>query len=1053
MIAALIDWSLRRRVLVLLLAAVLAVLGLSRVRETPIDALPDLSDVQVIVRATWMGQAPQVIEDQITYPLTTTLLGVPRAQAVRGFSMYGDAFVYVIFEDGTDLYWARSRVLEALSRIQARLPAAAKVELGPDATGVGWVYQYALVDRSGRHDLGELRALQDWQLRFELAAVPGVAEVASLGGMVRQFEVVPDPARLRALGLSLDELAMALQSANAELGAGALEVAEAETMIRTRGYLRSLDEIAALPVRMEPGQAPLLLGEVAEVRIGSAPRRGIGELDGLGEVAGGVVVMRSGENAAEVIAAVKARIEALKPSLPPGVEIVPTYDRSSLIQRAIEHLRGKLIEEFIAVALVCALFLLHLRSALVAIVCLPLGVLASLLTMQALGINANIMSLGGIAIALGTMVDAAIVCVENVHKHLERWRQGRAESAQPSVAEHFEIVRRACIEVGPAVFFSLLVVTVSFLPVFALEAQEGRLFEPLAYTKTFAMAAGAGLSVTLIPVLCLLLVKGRLRGEEENPLNRLLIAIYRVPAVWVLRHPRSTLVVALALLMASAWPLMRLGSEFMPPLEEGDLLYMPSALPGLSPQKASELLQLSDRIIKSFPEVASVHGKAGRAETATDPAPLEMLETVIQLKPREEWREGMTLDRLVEEMDAALHLPGLRNVWVQPIKNRIDMLATGVKSPVAVKIAGQDLAAIEALAERVAEIVRQVPGTRSAFAERTQGGRYLDIDIDPAAAARHGLTQNEIQMFLARAIGGEAVGEIVDGRARYPLALRWPRDARDTPEALADLVLVNAMGQQVALSQVARIVHSEGPSMIRSENARPAAFVYIDVKDRDLGGYVAEARAKVAAELGATPGLSLAWSGQFEAYERAKARLATVVPLTLVLIVILLFFAFARMSEVLLVLSTLPFALIGGVWLVYLLGQNLSVASVVGFIALAGLAAEFGVVMLVYLDRSLAAWREEGRLRRPEDLVPAIIEGAVLRVRPKAMTVLTIIAGLLPVMWGEGAGAEIMRRIAAPMLGGMFSAPLLSMLVLPAAYLLLERRGLGTRDSGLGTRD
>jgi Cu(I)/Ag(I) efflux system membrane protein CusA/SilA len=1038
-IAALIDWSLRRRVLVLMLATVLALLGVLRLPQTPVDALPDLSDVQVIVRATWMGQAPQVIEDQVTYPLATTMLGVPRAHSVRAFSMYGDAFVYVIFDDGTDLYWARSRVLEALSRVSARLPAAAKVELGPDATGVGWVYQYALVDRTGRHDLGELRALQDWQLRFELAAVPGVAEVASLGGMVRQFEVTPDPERLRALGVGLDDLVMALQSANAELGAGAIEVAEAETMVRTRGYLRDPAQLARLPVRMVPGEAPLLLGDVATVGIGAAPRRGIGELDGQGEVAGGVVVMRSGENAAQVIAAVKRRIEELKPSLPPGVEIVPTYDRSALIQRAIDHLRTKLVEEFIAVALVCAVFLMHLRSAFVAIVCLPLGVLASLLTMQALGINANIMSLGGIAIALGTMVDAAIVCVENVHKHLERWRRTHGEAAEPSPAEHFALVREACIEVGPAVFFSLLVVTVSFLPVFALEAQEGRLFEPLAWTKTLAMAAGAGLSVTLIPVLCLLLVRGRLRREEDNPLNRWLIAIYRVPALWVLARPRATLGIALLVLVASAWPLSRLGSEFMPPLEEGDLLYMPSALPGLSPQKASELLQLTDRIIKSFPEVHSVHGKAGRAETATDPAPLEMLETVVQLKPRSEWRAGMTPEKLIEELDAAVHLPGLRNVWVQPIRNRIDMLATGVKSPVAVKVAGADLATIEQVAERVAAIVRTVPGTRSAFAERTQGGRYLDIDIDPAAAARHGLTQMQVQDFLARAVGGEPVGEIVDGRARFPLALRWPRDARDSPEALMDLVLVNPMGQSVPLRQVARIALAEGPAMIRSENARPVALVYIDVAGRDLGGYVADARAAVAAQLAATPGISLAWSGQFEAYERARARLATVLPLTLVLIVVLLFFAFSRMGEVALVLSTLPFALVGGVWLVYLLGQDLSVASAVGFIALAGLAAEFGVVMLVYLDRTLAQWQAEGRLRDPADVVPAIIEGAVLRVRPKAMTVLTIIAGLAPVMAGEGAGAEIMRRIAAPMLGGMLSAPLLSMLVLPAAYLLLVR--------------
>jgi Cu(I)/Ag(I) efflux system membrane protein CusA/SilA len=1038
MIEALIRASLERRTLVAILSLVLAAWSAVTIWRTPVDAIPDLSDVQVIVRATWPGQTPQVIEDQLTYPLTTTLLGLPKARIVRGYSLFGDSFVYVIFEDGTDLYWARSRVLESLSGLEGRLPDSARLTLGPDATGVGWVYQYALVDRSGRTDLGRLRELQDYFLALELKSVPGVAEVASLGGMVRQLTVELRPERMRALGIGLDQITAAIARDNGASGGAAIELGETEVMVRELGWVRTPAELAALPVRLADDATPVTLGDVANVSWQPAMRRGIGELDGAGEVAGGIVVMRTGENALKVIEAVEQRLAELKRGLPEGVEIVTTYDRSTLIGKAIRHMTEKLAEEFVMVALVCALFLMHLRSALVAIVCLPLGVGAAFIAMNALGIPANLMSLGGIAIAIGTMVDASVVTVENVHKHIEahRHRQGR----DPDKVEHAGLVADACVEVGPALFFSLLVVTVSFLPVFALEAQEGRLFQPLAWTKTFSMAAAALLSVTLIPVLCLLFTRSGIRDEQANPINRWMIAAYLPLLRGVLAWPKATLVAALLVLLATAWPASRLGTEFLPPLDEGNLLFMPSALPGLSPQKAAELLQMTDRVIKSFPEVISVHGKAGRAETATDPAPLEMFETVIQLKPPAEWRPGLTMDALVAEMDAALQIPGLRNVWVQPIRNRIDMLATGVKSPVALKISGPDLAAIERIGEQAAGLIGELDGVASVFAERVQGGRYIDVRVDPLKAAQAGITPGEVRMWIAQAVGGMAVGEVVDGRARFPIAVRLPRELRDSLADLRALPIVRMDGRTLTLGQVAAVELTDGPAMIRTEQARPAGFVYIDVRGRDLGGFVAEARDKVAAGLELPPGYSLAWAGQYEYLERATKRLSLLVPITLALIVVLLLGVFSRLTEVGLVLASVPFALVGGVWLLWALDHNVSVASAVGFIALAGLAAEFGVVMLIYLDQAVA--RSQGKEWRVDEaaLKAAIEEGAALRVRPKAMTVITVLAGLAPVMLGHAPGAEAMQRIAAPMLGGMISAPLLSMLVVPAAYLLVRRR-------------
>lgn len=1044
MIAQLIRGSLQHRALVLIVALMLNVWGLFALRQTPLDAIPDLSDVQVIVRTTYAGQAPQVVEDQVTYPLTTTLLSVPHARTVRGYSLFGESFVYVLFDEGTDLYWARSRVLEYLAQVQGRLPAGAKAALGPDATGVGWIYEYALVDRSGQTDISQLRALQDWFLKYELKTVPNVAEVATLGGYNRQYQIVLDPDRLRALKLPLERIVDAVRAANSEAGGAVIELAEAEYMVRARGYLKTLDDFRQIPVGLDDDGTPVMLGDVARVQVGAETRRGIAELDGEGEVVGGIIVMRSGANARSTIAAVKARLDALKPSLPAGVDVVETYDRATLIDAAAAHLSRKLIEEFIVVAVVCVLFLWHLRSALVAIITLPVGLLCAFIVMHLQGINANIMSLGGIAIAVGAMVDAAIVMIENAHKKLEAWR--RQHGAEPQGTARLQLIGDAAAEVGPALFFSLLIITLSFVPVFTLQAQEGRLFAPLAYTKTYAMAAAAALSVTLIPVLMSAFIRGRIRDEHDNPINRVLIAVYRPAIDRVLRHPHATLVIAALLVLAALWPATRLGSEFMPPLDEGDVLYMPTTLPGLSAGKAAEILQQTDRMLKTFPEVARVFGKSGRAETATDPAPLEMIETTIQFKPRSEWRPGMTPQALIAEMDAALKIPGMGNVWVQPIRNRIDMLATGIKSPVGVKIAGPDLAEIERIANRVEAEIKAIPGTASVFSERVSAGRYIEVIPDRLAAARYGLSIADVQRIVSVAIGGDNVGETIEGLQRFPINIRYPREQRDSVQELRDLPVVTTRGETLTLGSVAQVKITDGPSMIKSENARLSGWIYVDIRDRDLGGYVAEAQQRIAEQIELPPGYSIAWSGQFEYLQRASERLRFVVPATLAIILLLLYLSFGRAAPALLIMATLPFALVGGFWLIYLLGHHLSVASGVGFVALAGVAAEFGVIMLVYLDSAIREREARGTLLTTADLRDAIIDGAVLRVRPKAMTVVVIIAGLVPLFVGDGTGSEIMQRIAAPMIGGMVTAPLLSMFVLPAAYLLIRRRGLRRAD-------
>lgn len=1037
MIARLIRWSVANRFLVLLATLFFSAWGMYSLRSTPIDALPDLSDVQVIIRTSYPGQAPQIVENQVTYPLATTMLSVPGAKTVRGFSFFGDSFVYVLFEDGTDLYWARSRVLEYLNQVQGRLPATAKTALGPDATGVGWIFQYALVDRSGRNDLAQLRALQDWFLKYELKSLPDVAEVASVGGMVKQYQVLLDPGKLAAYGVTYAQVREALLAGNQETGGSVLELAEVEYMVRASGYLKTLDDFRAVPLAARGG-VPVKLGDVASVQVGPEMRRGIAELDGEGEVTGGVVILRSGKNAQTTIAAVKAKLIELQKSLPPGVEVVTTYDRSALIERAIQNLTHKLIEEFLVVAAVCAIFLWHLRSALVAIIALPLGVLMAFLVMRYQGINANIMSLGGIAIAIGAMVDAAVVMIENAHKRIEAWQH--AHPGEPLEGEErWQVMTDAAVEVGPALFFSLLIITLSFIPVFTLEAQEGRLFGPLAFTKTYAMAAAAGLSVTLIPVLMGYWIRGRIPDEQKNPITRALIAVYRPALDAVLRWPKATLAVALLLLATTVWPLMHLGGEFLPPLDEGDLLYMPSALPGLSAQKAAELLQLTNRMIKTVPEVERVFGKAGRAETATDPAPLEMFETTIQLKPRDQWRPGMTPEKLVDELDRAVRVPGLSNIWVPPIRNRIDMLATGIKSPIGVKVSGSSLAGIDRVAAAVEQVAKAVPGVSSALAERLTGGRYVDVQIDRTAAARYGLNIADVQSLIAGAIGGENVSETVEGLARFPINLRYPREWRDTPQRLAELPILTPMGQQITLGTVAKVAITDGPPMLKSENARPSGWVYVDVRGRDLGSVAEDLRRAVAAEVKLDPGMSIAYSGQFEYMERANARLKVVVPATLLIIFVLLYLTFGRLDEAVLIMATLPFALTGGVWFLYLMGYHLSVATGVGFIALAGVAAEFGVVMLLYLKHALTEHMALSQTPSKERVDDAIREGAVLRVRPKAMTVAVILAGLLPIVWGSGTGSEVMSRIAAPMLGGMVTAPLLSLFIVPAVYALLRR--------------
>lgn len=1037
MIAKLIRWSIVNRFLVLLATLMVSAWGVYSVMRTPLDALPDLSDVQVIIRTSYPGQAPRLVENQITYPLTTTMLSVPGAKTVRGYSFFGDSFVYVLFEDGTDLYWARSRVLEYLNQVQSRLPAGAKATLGPDATGVGWIYQYALIDRSGTQDASQLRALQDWFLKYELKTIPNVAEVASVGGMVRQYQIVLQPDKLAAYGIPQSKVVEAIQKGNQEAGGSVLELGEAEYMVRANGYLQSLDDFKKVPLMTTKTGVSVRLGDVARIQLGPEMRRGIGELDGEGEATGGVIVMRSGKNALETIAAVKTKLKTLQSSLPKGVEIVPVYDRSGLIERAVENLGFKLLEEFAVVAIVCFIFLFHLRSALVAIVSLPLGIMAAFIVMHYQGVNANIMSLGGIAIAIGAMVDAAVVMIENAHKHLEHWSHAHPDEKLEGEAR-WRVIGESAAEVGPALFFSLLIITLSFIPVFTLEAQEGRLFSPLAFTKTYSMAAAAALSVTLIPVLMGYLIRGRIPEEKANPLNRFLITVYRPLLNAVLNWPKATLAGAALLLGLSLWPLQHIGGEFMPRLDEGDLLYMPSALPGLSAGKASELLQQTDRLIKTVPEVLSVYGKAGRAETATDPAPMEMFETTIQFKPKDQWRPGMTQDKLVDELDRIVKVPGLANIWVPPIRNRIDMLATGIKSPVGVKVAGADLAIIDRLTGEIEKALKDVPGVSSALAERLTGGRYVDVNINRDAAARFGMNIADVQAVITSAVGGDNIGEVVEGLQRFPINMRYPRETRDSLEKLRSLPIVAENGARLLLSDVADIRVTDGPPMLRSENARLSGWVYVDIRGRDLRSAVQDMQKAVTEKVVLPAGYSVSWSGQFEFLERATAKLKVVVPFTLLIIFVLLYLTFKRFDEAVLIMATLPFALIGGIWLLYLLSYNLSVAGAVGFIALAGVSAEFGVIMLLYLKH---AWDErlaQGKTST-EDLLDAIREGAVLRVRPKAMTVAVILAGLFPIMWGTGTGSEVMQRIAAPMVGGMITAPLLSMFVVPVVYLLMRR--------------
>ena len=1045
MIERVIRASVENRVLVLFGALLLAIAGIVAVLKTPVDALPDLSDVQAIIKTDYSGQAPEIVENEVTYPISTTMLSVPGASTVRGFSLFGTSFVYVLFEDGTDLYWARSRVLESLNSAAGKLPSGVTPELGPDATGVGWIYQYALVDKSGKNDLESLRALQDWFLKYELKTIPGVAEVASVGGAVKEYQIIPDPVKLEQYGVTVGDIKTALSASNQEAGGGSIEMGESEFMVRAQGYLKTLDDFRSIVLKTNASGTPTVLGDVAQVRLGPEMRRGIAELDGEGEVAGGIILLRTGGNAREVIAAVKTRLEELKSALPEGVEIVPVYDRSSLIDRAIQNLTHKLIEEFIVVALVCAIFLWHVRSALVAVITLPLGLALAFIAMHFQGLNANIMSLGGIAIAVGAMVDAAIVMIENAHKHIEAWEEAHP-GADLAGAERWQVITEAAVEVGPALFMSLLIITLSFIPIFTLEGQEGRLFGPLAWTKTWSMAASAFLAVVLVPVLMGLWIRGKIPPEDKNPLNRWLVRLYQPLLMGVLRRPKTTLFAALLVLIGGLYPVEKLGGEFLPQIAEGDILYMPSTLPGVSSSEAAAMLQKTDKLIRTVPEVATVFGKAGRADTATDSAPLEMIETTIQLKPESEWRPGMTMEKIIDELDKTVRLPGLANLWVMPIRNRIDMLSTGVKSPIGIKVSGQSLADIDGAAEQIEEAAKTVPGVVSAIAERLTGGRYVEVSVDRLKAARWGLTVAGVQSYVKSAVGGEMAGDVVDGIARYPITIRFPQSWRDSPEALRNLPIISGSGQSLTLGDVAEIRTSLGPSMLRTENARPAAWVFVDARDRDMASVVGDLREAIAKSVSLKPGVSVAFSGQYELMERAKDRLTLMVPMTILIIFVLLYLAFRRFAESLLILGSLPFALTGGIWLLYLLGDRLSVAVGTGFIALAGLAAEFGVVMIVYLrhavqnDKSLA----DPKTFTVEALDRAIEHGAALRVRPKTMTVAVVLAGLIPILVGIGAGSEVMSRIAAPMVGGMVTAPLLSLFVIPAAWklIMLRRRKL-----------
>ncbi len=998
--------------------------------RTPLDAIPDLSDLQVIIKTSYPGQAPEVVEDQVTYPITTAMLSVPGTVAVRGFSFFGDSYVYVIFEDDTDIYWARSRVLEYLSQVASNLPSSAKPQLGPDATGVGWVYEYALVDRTGGHNLSQLRSLQDWFLKYELQTVDGVAEVATIGGMVKQYQVVLDPDKLRIYGIPLEKVRKAIQRANQEIGGSVIEQAEAEYMIRARGYLKNVEDLRQIPVSVNRKGTPILLDDIANIRLGPQMRRGIAELNGEGEVVGAIVVMRWGENALDTIKAVKLKLDQLKNGLPDGVEIVETYDRSILIERAVKNLGEKLAKEFLIVALVCIVFLFHLRSAFIAIIILPISILIAFIIMQKQGISANIMSLGGIAIAIGAMVDAAIVMIENTHKHMER---------EPVTKKNrWEIIAKSAIEVGPALFFSLLIITLSFLPVFTLEAQEGKLFSPLAFTKTYAMAAAAGLSITLMPVLMGYFIRGHIMPEEKNILRKILVTIYMPVIHGVLRFPIITILLSVLTVVSIYYPMSKLGSEFMPELDEGDLLYMPTAFTGISVGKAGELLQLTDKLIRTIPEVLTVFGKVGRAETATDPAPLTMIETTIQLRPKSEWREGMTLEKLKQDLQKTVAIPGLTNSWVMPIKTRIDMISTGVKTPLGIKISGPDLIEIQKIGQEIEKVIKEIPGTLSVFSERVAGARYIDIDIDRRAAARFGLNIADIQEVISTAVGGSNVTQTVEGLERYPVNMRYPRAVRDSVDKLRQLPIVTPNLSQVALHEVAEIRIVDGPGMIKSENARRIGWVYVDIKDRDLGGYVVDAQKAVEQNINLPAGYSVGWSGQYEYMLRAKAKLAYVVPLTLAIIFLLLYLNFRNFTECFMVMGSVPLALVGGVWLVYALDYNLSVAVGVGFVALAGVAAEFGVIMLVYLNQAIKDYKPSNE----QQLREAIIDGAVLRVRPKAMSAAVVIAGLIPIMMGSGTGSEVMQRIAAPMLGGMITAPLVSMVLIPVLYMLWKSRQL-----------
>ena len=1035
MIEGIIRWSVQNRFFVLLATLILVGIGGWSLKNTPVDAIPDLSDVQVIIKTSYPGQAPQVVEDQVTYPLTTAMLSVPGAVTVRGYSFFGDSYVYVIFDEDTDAYWARSRVLEYLSQVAPTLPPNARPQLGPDATGVGWVYLYALVDRTGKHDISQLRSLQDWFLKYELQTVPGVSEVSALGGMVKQYQVKVHPDKLRAFNIPLSHIQMAIQRGNQEVGASVVEMAEAEYMVRASGYIQGREDLANIPLGINVKGTPLLLKDVADIDVGPQMRRGIAELNGEGEAVGGIVVMRFGENAQKTIDGVKAKLETLKAGLPEGVEIVTVYDRSGLIERAVENLWHKLLEEFIVVALVCVVFLFHIRSSLVAIVSLPVGILTAFIVMHLQGLNANIMSLGGIAIAIGAMIDGAIVMIENMHKHMER---------TPLTNENrWQVVAESAAEVGPALFFSLLIITVSFVPVFTLEAQEGRMFSPLAFTKTYAMAASAALAVTLVPVLMGYFIRGKVLPEHKNPLNRALIAVYMPALKVVLNHPKTTLALALVVTVIGFWPVSKIGSEFIPPLDEGDLMYMPTTYPGLSIGKAREILQQTDKLIATVPEVKSVFGKIGRAETATDPAPLTMIETFIQLKPRDEWREGMTTDSLKKELDALVKFPGLTNAWVMPIKTRIDMLATGIKTPVGIKVAGPDLKQIEKIGRRLEQVLKDVPGTASVYSERVAGGRYIKVDIQREKAARYGLNIADVQQVVATAIGGMNVTQTIEGLERYPVNLRYPQDLRNSPEQLALLPIVTTSGQRIALADVANVYVEDGPPAIKSENARLNGWTFVDIDGVDLGSYVQNAMAVVADQVELPTGYSLNWSGQYEYMLRAKEKLIYVVPLTLAIIIVLLYFNFRSFAEVAIIMGTLPLAMVGSIWLMYLLGYNFSVAVGVGFIALAGVAVEIGVIMLVYLNQAYRHMLEEceqkGVEPRKETLRHAVLHGAGLRVRPVMMTAAAIIVGLLPIMYGTGTGSEVMSRIAAPMVGGMLSAVVLTLLVLPAVYLLWKQ--------------